>query len=98
MRWPEHRLQTMRAIFIILILIMIACGALFGALNGARVALDFYFTQITLPVGVALLGALLIGWLFGGLVAWFGHLPARRHPPRRDRSGVPAPAPPHGGA
>ena len=98
MRRPEHRLPTMRVIFIILILIVIACGALFGALNGARIPLDFYFTQVTVPAGAALLGALLVGWLLGGIVAWCGHLPGRRRATRRARADVMPPAPPHGGA
>jgi putative membrane protein len=68
----------MRLILSALILIVIACGALFGALNGARIPIDFYFAQITLPTGVGLLGALLVGWLLGGVVAWVGQLPQRR--------------------
>ncbi len=87
----------MRVIFTILVLIVIACGALFGALNGARIPLDFYFTQVSLPAGVALLGALLVGWLLGGIVAWCGHWPNRRAA-RRNRTGATAPAPTHGGA
>ncbi|MEP7097963.1 MAG: lipopolysaccharide assembly protein LapA domain-containing protein [Dokdonella sp.] len=88
----------MHAIFIILVLIVIACGALFDALNGARVVLDFYFIKITLPIDAALLGALLLGWVYGGLVAWCGHLSGRRRAARRDRTALLPQAPPHGGA
>lgn len=68
----------MRLIFVLLILVVVACGALFGALNGARIAIDFQFAQVEVPTGIALLVALLAGWLLGGLVAWFGHARLRR--------------------
>ena len=93
----QHRLPTMRVIFAILILIVIACGALFGALNGERIPLDFYFAHTTVPAGVALLGALLLGWLLGGLVAWSGHV-SKRRVPRRNRTGATPSTPTQGGA
>ncbi|WP_343787058.1 lipopolysaccharide assembly protein LapA domain-containing protein [Dokdonella soli] len=68
----------MRLILIILILLVVALGALFGALNGARIPIDFYFFQLAMPTGAALLGALLAGWLLGGLVAWVGQVPRLR--------------------
>jgi uncharacterized integral membrane protein len=72
----------MRPILIVLFLCVIALGALFGALNGARVAIDFHFAQVDVPLGGALLCALLLGWMLGGLVAWLGHLPRMRRQAR----------------
>jgi putative membrane protein len=93
----------MRLILIVLILFVIACGALFGALNGVRIPLDFYFVRITIPTGVALLGALLVGWLLGGIVAWLGQMPRMRRErrgARRSHAGAapPSSAPTHGDA
>lgn len=68
----------MRLILALLILFAVACGALFAALNGARVSIDFYLFQVDLPIGIALLGTLLAGWLLGGLVAWSGQRRLRR--------------------
>jgi len=85
----------MRLILIVLTLLVIAIGALFGALNAGRIALDFYFFQTEVPTGAALLAALLLGWLLGGLVAWLGQVPRLRRDLRaarrqlRDASGAP---------
>ena len=68
----------MRLVLIVLILFAILCGALFGALNGLRVPLDFHFFRIEVSLGESLLGMLLVGWLLGGLVAWFGQVPRLR--------------------
>lgn len=68
----------MRLILLLLVLLVAACGALFGALNRTAIPIDFHFAQIHPPIGIALLVALLIGWLLGGLVAWFGHGRLRR--------------------
>jgi uncharacterized integral membrane protein len=68
----------MRLILILLILAVTAAGALFGAINGARVPVDLYFTAIEAPVGASLLVAALAGWLIGGLVAWLGLAPLKR--------------------
>jgi uncharacterized integral membrane protein len=89
------RLSTMRSILILAVLLVIACGAVFGALNGAPIPLDFYFFATTVPAGIALLCALLAGWLLGGLVAWLGQLPRRRRERRAAlreaaRQGTPA--------
>ena len=87
----------MRVIFAILILVVIACGALFGALNGERIPIDFYFARTTLPAGVALLGALLLGWLVGGFVAWFGRA-SKHRALRSHRNSKTPPTPTQGGA
>ncbi|UXI66626.1 lipopolysaccharide assembly protein LapA domain-containing protein [Tahibacter amnicola] len=60
----------MRFVWIVLLLVFLAAGALFGALNSDAVALDFYFFQSTWPKGAALLGGLLLGWIAGGAVVW----------------------------
>jgi uncharacterized integral membrane protein len=57
---------------ILLALLFAVAGAAFGALNGERIAFDFYLTSLTLPKGAALLCAILLGWLLGGLVVYFG--------------------------
>lgn len=62
----------MRLLIIILVLVFAVAGALFGALNGDRVAYDFYFITAQLPKGAMLLAALLVGWLIGGIVVYFG--------------------------
>jgi putative membrane protein len=62
----------MRLGLILLALLFAAVGAAFGALNGEHVVFDFYFTTIALPKGAALLCAVLLGWLLGGIVVYLG--------------------------
>ncbi|HEX6832185.1 MAG TPA: lipopolysaccharide assembly protein LapA domain-containing protein, partial [Rudaea sp.] len=62
----------MRFGLILLLLVFAALGAVFGALNGESVAFDFYFATLNLPKGAALLCALLLGWLAGGLLVYLG--------------------------
>ena len=62
----------MRLGLILLALLFAAAGAAFGALNGEHVVFDFYFSAITLPKGAALLCAVLLGWLLGGIVVYVG--------------------------
>jgi uncharacterized integral membrane protein len=85
MRWFSSGLPTMRLILIVLMIVVAALGALFGALNGDRVPIDFHFFRIDVPLGAALLAALLAGWLLGGLVAWIGHVPRLRRELRAAR-------------
>jgi uncharacterized integral membrane protein len=47
----------MRPILIVLLLCVIVLGALFGALNGTRVAIDFHYARVDVPLGGALLCA-----------------------------------------
>ena len=75
----------MRIALIVLLLAVLVLGALFGALNGVRVPVDFHFARVEVPLGGALLCALLVGWLLGGLVAWLGHLPRLRRQSRTIR-------------
>ena len=62
----------MRFGLIVLILLFAVFGVLFGALNSESVGFDLYFFLLTLPKGAALLCALLLGWLIGGLLVYFG--------------------------
>jgi len=68
----------MRLVFIVLALAFAMLGALFGALNSESVPLDFYFAQTQFPKGAALLLALLLGWILGGLLVYFSIVPALR--------------------
>lgn len=62
----------MRLLAIIVLVIFIAAGIVLGALNADLVGYDLAFVQVRLPKGAALLVALVIGWLLGGLTAWLG--------------------------
>lgn len=58
---------------VILILICFAlAGIVLGALNASTVGIDLAVTQLHLPLGAALLSALALGWVGGGLTAWLG--------------------------
>jgi uncharacterized integral membrane protein len=81
----------MRPIVILILLLFIAAGVVVGALNADLVGYDLGFARIQLPKGAVLLGALVIGWLLGGLTAWLGvsskhrrqrRLQARRRDPK----------------
>lgn len=73
----------MRLLAIIFILLFIAAGIVLGALNADFVGYDLGFVQVRLPKGAALLGAVVIGWLLGGLVAWLGMSTRRRSKQRQ---------------
>lgn len=60
----------MRVLWIILALLFVLAGALFGALNSEAVHLDFYLAEFDLPKGAALIAAVLAGWIIGGFVVW----------------------------
>ncbi len=62
----------MRLLAIIILLVFIAAGIVLGALNADLVGYDLAFARVQLPKGAALLGAVVIGWLLGGLTAWLG--------------------------
>jgi uncharacterized integral membrane protein len=62
----------MRLLAIIILLIFIATGIALGGLNADLVGYDLAFFRVQLPKGAALLGAVVIGWLLGGLTAWLG--------------------------
>jgi uncharacterized integral membrane protein len=73
----------MRLVLIIVILIFVVFGAVFGALNSERITIDLYFAQASVPKGAVLLSAVVVGWLLGGLVAWLARVP-RLHRDLRD--------------
>jgi len=60
----------MRLLALFLLILVIATGAAFGAINSVVVPVDFHFARLQAPLGVALLASLLAGWLLGGLVSW----------------------------
>ncbi len=62
----------MRLVLILLVLVFAAGGAIFGALNSEAVAYDFYFAVLSAPKGAALIAAVLVGWLLGGALVYFG--------------------------
>jgi putative membrane protein len=72
----------MRLLVIIFLVIFIAAGVVFGALNADLISYDLAFIQVQLPKGAALLGAVVIGWLLGGVSAWLG-VSSRHHSQRR---------------
>ncbi len=83
----------MRLLVISIFAVFIVAGVVLGALNAELVTYDFAFTQVHLPKGVALLGALVIGWLLGGLAAWAGLQSRQRHRQRREAGKRLPPAP-----
>ncbi|MBN8726403.1 MAG: DUF1049 domain-containing protein [Xanthomonadales bacterium] len=68
----------MRLIPAACVLGVLLAGALFGAFNTAPVLVDFHFAQVALPLGPALLLALALGWVLGGLTAWYAGAARRR--------------------
>ncbi|CAM5229842.1 DUF1049 domain-containing protein [Rhodanobacter lindaniclasticus] len=67
----------MRLLVLIILAIFVAAGIVLGALNADMVGYDFGFARLQLPKGAALLGALVLGWLLGGMTAWLGVRPRR---------------------
>ena len=62
-----------------LVFVFAVGGAAFGALNSQPIELDFYFGTLTLVKGGVVIGALLLGWMLGGLLVYIGLvLPLRR--------------------
>lgn len=75
----------MRLLAIIILIIFIAAGIVLGALNADLVGYDLGFFNLQLPKGAALLGALVLGWLLGGLTAWVGVSSRQRRERRQQR-------------
>jgi uncharacterized integral membrane protein len=73
----------MRFGVVVSILLSVAFGATFGALNSERITFDFHFFDLQLPKGAALLAALLLGWILGGLLVWFARVRRLRGELRR---------------
>lgn len=59
-------------LIVLLVFVFAVAGASFGALNSQAIELDFYFGTITLVKGGIVIGALLLGWLLGGLLVYIG--------------------------
>jgi uncharacterized integral membrane protein len=75
----------MRLFIVLIVLLAVAAGLVFGALNADLVAYDVGFASVRLPKGAAVLAALLLGWILGGLVAWLGMSLRHRRVLRRAR-------------
>jgi uncharacterized integral membrane protein len=75
----------MRLIVLVILLIFIALGVVVGALNADLVTYDLAFAHLSLPKGAAVLAALVVGWLLGGLTAWLGVSSRHRRQRRRER-------------
>ncbi len=75
----------MRLIAIIFLLLFIAAGIVFGALNADLVPFDLGFAQLSLPKGGAMLAAVLVGWVLGGITALAGYVVRAPATPARSR-------------
>lgn len=62
----------MRLIVTVILLLFIGAGITLGALNADMIGYDLGFVHFSMPKGAALLSALVLGWLLGGLTAWLG--------------------------
>lgn len=85
----------MRLLVIVILIVFIAAGIVLGGLNADLVDYDLAFVQLQLPKGAALLGALVVGWLLGGVTAWLGvssrHQRQRRQQLRADKKSTAQP-------
>jgi lipopolysaccharide assembly protein A len=59
----------MRYLFAVLCVLVLLAGLLFGALNPQPVVVDLYLVAAELRLGVALLLAVLVGAVLGGMCA-----------------------------
>jgi uncharacterized integral membrane protein len=62
----------MRLVFLLLAILAVVLGIVFGALNGHEVELDFHYRTLTLPLGVALLWFAFLGAVAAGALLWIG--------------------------
>jgi len=75
-----------RIAYLIVCLIVMASGAVFGALNPEPVLVDFYLFAFELRLGIGLLLAALCGAALGGFCMWAGVvLPLSRRVARQAR-------------
>lgn len=72
------------AITLLIILVFVLAGVVFGALNAAVVPFDMGFARVSVPKGAAVLAALVVGWILGGVVAWLGMSTRQRRRRRTD--------------
>lgn len=69
----------MKLLRFLLALAFAACGIVFAALNSEPISLDFYFWQFRLSAGLAVLMAVFLGALVGGIAVSVGSvMPNRR--------------------
>jgi len=73
----------MRLLVIFILVVFVAAGIVVGALNADMVSYDLAVARVQLPKGSALLCALIVGWLLGGLTAWLGVSSGQRRERRR---------------
>ncbi|KRE89133.1 hypothetical protein ASG87_06240 [Frateuria sp. Soil773] len=85
----------MRLLVILLLVFFVAAGVVVGALNADLVSYDLAFAHVQWPKGAALLAAVILGWLLGGMTAWLG-LSVRHRRLRRVRAGGQAAREPDG--
>ena len=82
----------MRLIVMLLLLLFIGGGVVLGALNADLVGYDLAFARVQVPKGAALLAALAVGWILGGLTAWLGVTTRHRRERRRSERAIGAKA------
>lgn len=75
----------MRVLKMLIILLVMAGGAIFAVLNPRPVSLDFYFGELELPLSVVVVAALGIGGLLGMLAGFTAMLAAKRENARLRR-------------
>ncbi|MGQ0799426.1 MAG: lipopolysaccharide assembly protein LapA domain-containing protein [Pseudomarimonas sp.] len=76
----------MRIAYLIVCLMVMASGAIFGALNPQPVFVDFYVAGLEMRLGIGLLLSGLAGAALGGSCMWIGVvLPLRRQLARQRR-------------
>jgi putative membrane protein len=73
----------MRILVIFILVAFVAAGIIVGALNADIVSYDLAFAHLQLPKGAALLCALIVGWILGGLTAWLGVSTGQRRERKR---------------
>lgn len=59
-----------RWLLLALALVVIAASVVFGAINAEAVVLDLYAGALRVPLGVLVLGSMLVGCLLGGAVLY----------------------------
>ena len=83
----------MRLLQLLIAVLFVAAGVVVGALNPQPMSLDFYYRHVDVGVGVAMLCAVLVGALLGGLAVTIGVVWPLQRRLRRARREVPAASP-----
>src|SRR5262245_41700458 len=74
-----------RLILLLLATVALAVAALFTWLNPGQMAIDLAFTEVTVPIAVAFVATLALGWLLGWL-STLGHVLSLMREQRRLRA------------